>query len=215
MEAVTFLQICVETEKLAPVVKITRVENPESKIRLNMDLLCQDVFLYHYCNLHLPAPAISNSNIWDVQWRFAFFSHQEDSPRNGLIVAQRHLYYTLSDCVNTQLLQEKSFSPALALQAAKDFSPFAMCFKVKMLNILEGEIEIWRGLVSCCCCCFLVALQWCQMQQMQHVWGKKFLTGTTCALTRGKMPPEMKLLSTAVRAPRLLWWSCRQWQMIA
>ena len=49
MEAVTFQQVCVETEELAPVLRITRVENPESEIRLNMVLLCQDLFLYHYC----------------------------------------------------------------------------------------------------------------------------------------------------------------------
>ena len=32
-KAVTFQQICVETEKLAPVLKISRVENPESEMR--------------------------------------------------------------------------------------------------------------------------------------------------------------------------------------
>ena len=32
-----------------PVLKITHVENPKLEIRLILDLLCQDGFLYHYC----------------------------------------------------------------------------------------------------------------------------------------------------------------------
>ena len=51
MEAVTFQQICV-----APVLKITRVENPKFQIRLSIDLLCQDGFPHHI--LYLPLPAI-------------------------------------------------------------------------------------------------------------------------------------------------------------
>ena len=59
MEVVTFQQSCVEKEKFAPVLKITRVENPKFQIRLSMDLLCQDGFLYHDCISPLPAiPAL-------------------------------------------------------------------------------------------------------------------------------------------------------------
>ena len=49
MEAATFQQSCVDTEKFAPVLKITRIENHKFQIRLSMDLLCQDGFLYHDC----------------------------------------------------------------------------------------------------------------------------------------------------------------------
>ena len=63
MEAVTFQQICVQTQKFAPVLKITRVENPESEICLDKDLLCQDVVSVSLLYLPLPAPAIPSSEM--------------------------------------------------------------------------------------------------------------------------------------------------------
>ena len=87
MEAVTFQQICIETEKFAPVLKFTRVENPNSEICLNMGLLCQDGFLYHdRISLFQPFQHLRCVTL-------CILSNQEDSPSKWSKCRTRHMYF--------------------------------------------------------------------------------------------------------------------------
>ena len=155
MEAVTFQQICIETEKFAPVLNFTRVENPNSEICLNMVPLCQDGFLYHDCiSLFQPFQQLR------CAVTFCILSNQEDSPRNGQIVAQRHVYFKFLDFANTQLFQEQTLS-AIPCHTSSGRLFSAICFQVKIQDsrpFWKKELEIWKGLIKCHCS-FLVALQ--------------------------------------------------------
>ena len=156
MEAVTFQQICIETEKFAPVLKFTRVENPNSEICLNTGLLCQDGFLYHDCiSLFQPFQHLR------CAVTLCILSNQEDLPskwsncRTKACVLQFFGILRIHSC-----FKNRPFLPALVIQAPGDLSHLAICFQVKIQDsrpFWKKELEIW-GLIKCHCS-FLVALQ--------------------------------------------------------
>ena len=95
-----------------------------------MDLLCQDGFLYHYC-----ISPFQQFQHLRCAVTLCILSNQEDSPSKwSNCCTKACVPHPLGLYEYIVFFKNKPFSPALVIQAAEDFSLFAMWFKVKMLN---------------------------------------------------------------------------------
>ena len=112
----------------------TKLSILTTQIRLNMDLLCQDVFLYHYClslfqhqQLAIPAFDIGSAALH-------FFQSRRFTKKWSNCRTKACALHPLGLCEYTLVSRKKTYCQHLSYKLADDFSHFAICFKSRILD---------------------------------------------------------------------------------